>query len=351
MRWICFLLLVLTAFAQNDPLASFDPNRRLGWSQAGGYGSDTWQYDVIPSLSNAATTHVWSGPGLTNVLSTETGTNTMWFAESWQIQKTSSVTVAIIDFYGFATNHPDLVNNLVSWTNVYTHGLITPAHHGTGVASLVGAEGDNGIGLVGACWKVPMIFIQCDYRNTSGGIPPNYAIAIDTAVKLGAKVVAIPNDMPGNVIISNSLRKAALSNVVFVVAARNEYFNHDTGLDYPTTWRMAHVLTVTTSTRDGSLLAGGAGFGSQTVFASVLARRIPVATATDYGFDTGTSFATGRAAGLVALVRARFPQDNITQLRARLARVTPLGHPTITGGLLNARRALGFLPPAQLVTE
>ena len=129
-----------------------------------------------------------------------------------------SVVVAIIDG-GFQWNHQDLIEN--SWVNVNeiadngidddgngyiddihgwdafdNNGVIPVASHGTKVAGMIGAKGNNNIDVVGVNWNVDLMYIAGSSSITStviaayGYALDNKLIWQDTDGVLGANVVA-----------------------------------------------------------------------------------------------------------------------------------------------------------------
>ena len=108
--------------------------------------------------------------------------------EAWDIRSTSpDVVVAVIDT-GFQLSHPDLDDNL--WVNsdeIFGNGIdddnngyiddihgwnfpadsnapyantVSPFDHGTHVAGIIGAEGNNGIGTAGVTWDVQLMSLD-----------------------------------------------------------------------------------------------------------------------------------------------------------------------------------------------
>lgn len=342
----CLLLLILPASAQiipNDPLASYDASRRLSWAQGSQWQANAYQYNVAVTFADTSLWQGQYGPMLT-----ESGWASIRLNYAWTMKTiASNIKVAVIDETGFDLSHPDLAANILLSTNILGTP-VTAGNHGTGVASIIGAVGNNGIGLAGVCWSVPLILIQASHRLPSGGGAPTMAAAIDFAVDNGARVICIPSTTSGHIAVSNAIVRAGTSNVLFCVAALNQPLDHDVVTDYPTSWRFSHVLTITCSMRSGVLVPGGAGYGNETVFCSVPARRVPVATVGGYGFDTGTSFACAYTAGVAALAWSVNPNTSWQTIKIKLGQVTQ-GPPdvmagTITGGLLNAPAAVYYWP-------
>jgi hypothetical protein len=76
------------------------------------------------------------------------------------------VRVAVID-EGTDLNHPDLVNNLLpgfdaSGTGTNGGPIGGTAPHGAATAGIIGAEGNNGIGIVGVVYNCSLIFVGFD---------------------------------------------------------------------------------------------------------------------------------------------------------------------------------------------
>lgn len=82
--------------------------------------------------------------------------------DAWGITTGSrEMKVGVIDT-GIA-NHPDLNANLAEGWDFVNNNNITnddPTGHGTHVAGIIGACGDNGIGVVGVNWQVTLVPLQ-----------------------------------------------------------------------------------------------------------------------------------------------------------------------------------------------
>lgn len=124
--------------------------------------------------------------------------------------RTSCGTVAIVDT-GADLNHPDLQTNL--WQNpgeIPANGIdddkngyvddvngvdirnggapVDTNGHGTHVAGLVGAKGNNGLGVTGVCWRAKLMVVK--FMSVFGrGKPADAANGIRYAVKEGARII------------------------------------------------------------------------------------------------------------------------------------------------------------------
>src|ERR1041384_1164978 len=112
-------------------------------------------------------------------------------------QGASSTVIAVIDS-GIDFTHPDLINN--QWTNslpsaegdvhgwdfVADNGEIKDEQgHGTAVAGIIAAEGNNGVGITGVMWQAGLMSLRV-LDNTGTGDVANAVEAIDYAVAHGA---------------------------------------------------------------------------------------------------------------------------------------------------------------------
>jgi len=318
-----------------DTLTQFSPDRRLPWSFDAGYTSDAYSWHI---KNTQPLNRLYLNDAL---VSSETGNLSMDLQDLWNtIERVNGATCAVIDGSGFDYEHPDLTSNVISAEKATGGANPDIANHGTQVAGLIGAVGNNGIGAAGVCWRVPLILLQTDSRLDAEARALDMRRAILRAADLGAKVICIPQSVPNSPLVYTALLEIGARDVMVVCAAMNYPADHDTVLDYPTSWRLPHVLTISNCMRDGQLLPGGAGWGKNTVFAGAPGRRLPVLLAGGgYGFASGTSEACGVAAGWVAFLRKRFPFSSAGHIRARLAAgilpVPALAGKTITGGMLH----------------
>jgi len=291
--------------------------------------------------------------------------------EGWEIRHdASNVIVAIVDS-GVRQTHEDLAPNL--WTNTKEipgngidddgNGYIDDVHginaivgggnveddagHGTHVAGIIGASGNNGKGIAGVAWNVqlmPLKFIAANGRgNTSDAVE-----CVNYAVKNGAKVI---NASFGGGDISatfqTALQNARNAGVIFLAAAGNESTNNDATPSYPANYAVDNVVSVCATTSDDRFESLYSNFGATTVDLGAPGTSIFSCYTNSngaYTYLSGTSMATPVVAGVVALMRAQFPTDTYAQIIGRLlGTVDPL--PTlagkcVTGGRVNLRKAL-----------
>jgi parallel beta-helix repeat protein len=184
--------------------------------------------------------------------------------EAWDIETgDSDVTVAIIDS-GVDYNHPDLKDNI--WVNENEipnnrldddgNGFIDDVRgwdfvnndsnplddngHGTHCAGIVGAKGNNGIGVSGVCWDVSIMPVKCfDKSGTSRDAANGIIYASDN----GADVISMSWGSYGFSNLLNDVVQYAYSKGVVLVAAAG---NSNTNIvHYPSGYE--HVISVAAS--------------------------------------------------------------------------------------------------------
>ncbi len=190
--------------------------------------------------------------------------------QAWDLETGSrDVVVAVVDS-GVDIKHPDLSDNI--WTNPHEiingidddgNGYIDDVHgwdftthtndpvdthgHGTRVAGIIGAVGNNAIGMSGLCWKVsimPLRFISAaDYGTVANAID-----AIEYADAKGAHVINLSWGGPD---YSQALKDAIdAADALVVCAAGNEGKDLTVSPNYPASYDSANILSVGASNMD-----------------------------------------------------------------------------------------------------
>src|SRR6185312_1271164 len=143
--------------------------------------------------------------------------------------------VAVLDT-GIRYTHSDLASNM--WVNPIDggHGFNAftgtndPSDdngHGTEMAGILGAVGNNGIGIVGVTWRVQMMACKC-LDSSANGSDATVIACIDYARTNGAQIINASFDSPGNSIaVSNAIVAARDAGIIFVASAGNGSTNVD----------------------------------------------------------------------------------------------------------------------------
>ncbi|MGD9630314.1 MAG: S8 family serine peptidase [Pyrinomonadaceae bacterium] len=286
-------------------------------------------------------------------------------------QGSSDVVVAVLDT-GVDYTHRDLVGNmwirpesvpqysddeLGSFDDLRGFDANTNAAdpmddngHGTHVAGIIGAEGDNGEGIAGINWNVsimPLKFLgRGGFGSTKNAIEAiNYAI---DRKKNGVNIRVI-NASWGSTQRSKALedviRAAGDAGILFVAAAGNSSTDNDKRGHYPSNYDLPNVISVAALDRN-DLLATFSNFGAKTVHVAAPGREILSTWLNDeYREASGTSMAAPQVAGIAALIVANDPKISMAKLRERILKsvdpIDTLLGKTLVGGRLNAAKALG----------
>jgi len=286
---------------------------------------------------------------------------------AWDIiTSASSVIVAVVDT-GVRYTHEDLAANM--WVNPAdgSHGTNVVADnadpnddygHGSHVSGIIGAVGNNGVGVAGVCWSVQIM--ACKFLDSTGNGSISGAITcLDYARTHGAKVVNASWGSPA--FTSQALHDAIASlrdaDIIFVAAAGNSAANNDTSPFYPADYRDLDNVVAVAATDRNDQFASFSDYGVTNV--DLAAPGTPIYSCwngsdSDYQYDDGTSMAAATVSGATALLRAYYPNDTHRQIIQRMLNgVDPLpslAGKTITGGRLNLAKALNATPPPPTLT-
>ena len=218
--------------------------------------------------------------------------------------------------------------------------------HGTHVAGIIGAVGNNSVGISGVCWNVKIMPIRAGFRTTTGQgylQDDDAAAAIIYAADNGCHVVNLswgdPNYSP---IIADACDYAYSKGMTIVASAGN-----DPGpiLSYPA--KLSNVISVGAVNRNRTL----AGFSSYGPDLDIVAPGETVLSTyklnvgEQYFEQSGTSMSSPFVAGAAALLLSLHPGLSPDEVRSRLlTSADDLGAPGFDmyygHGLLNTRRLL-----------
>lgn len=207
--------------------------------------------------------------------------------------------------------------------------------HGSHVAGTIGAQGNNGAGVVGVNWNVSLMALRA--IGPRGGRSDDLAKAIDFAVDHGARVInASWGGGGGSQAISSAIARAQRKGVLFVAAAGNDA---EASPSFPANLKLDNLISVGATGPD-DLLASfsdrGAMVGAPGV--GILSTTAPG----KYERYDGTSMAAPHVSGLAALLWSVHPDATLAQVRnAILASGVPVNG--VQHGRIDAGRALAAL--------
>lgn len=309
-----------------------------------------------------------------------------------QMNDGREVVIAVVDG-GFDINHDDLIANkwvnkdeipgnnidddgdgyiddINGWDVATNTGKINTEEHGTHVAGIMGAQGDNGLNGTGINWNIKIMYVSAGWAlaqtdetmRAYGYILKQKQLWIESNGKKGANVVAINssfgidrgdcstkeyavwNDM------FNDLGKAG---VLSVAATANAAWNIDETGDIPTACNSPYLIAVTNTDIDGK--RSEAGYGKTSIDLGAPGEFI-YSTLPDnsFGSMSGTSMASPHVTGSVGFLMTaasdqfvnnymKDPGAAVLELKSiMLSTVTPrqdLKEETTSGGILNLAAA------------
>ncbi|HQI50350.1 MAG TPA: S8 family serine peptidase, partial [bacterium] len=243
--------------------------------------------------------------------------------------------------------------------------------HGTHVAGIVGAAGNNGVGVSGVCWQVRLLPLRFLDASGNGNVGDEIE-AIEYGVRTGVR--DFNNSWGGadkSTFLEEAVQLAHDHNALFVAAAGNDGVNTDTTPEYPACLQIDNVVSVAASDQgDQRALWGddnddntndcgfacsnavaavpGSNYGPASVDLAAPGKDIYSTVPGGYAVFSGTSMAAPFVSGAAALLLARNFSLTDLQLKQRLlSSVDPLSAfsgLTVTAGRLNLQKALAGLP-------
>lgn len=233
---------------------AFEPRRMIVVRRKGGFpwrvlqdlSDDDQVESVEPNFRLASTPVPDADEGEPNdpyfVPDRQWGLRTIEVEKAWKRTNSSRIIVAVLDS-GVDYEHPDLAENI--WVNEQEtddgtdedgNGFVDDVHgpdfvdgdgapldsigHGTHIAGIIGAVGNNALGIVGVNWSVKIMPVRV-FSSSEETVPLDQVIkAIDYAVKKGARVINMswvtPTHSPD---LLNAI--AGAGDVLMVAAADN----------------------------------------------------------------------------------------------------------------------------------
>ena len=253
---------------------------------------------------------------------------------------------------GIDTDGNGYTDDLVGWDWVNNdNDPMDDYWHGTRTAGIVGAVGNNGVGIAGVNWAVQLMALRFESENYLW-TDDSAVNAIDYAVLMGAPISS--NSWGTNVdaggthpLIYDAIARAGQAGHLFVSAAGNFSQSIDPGFleRYPAGYDLDNILSVA-ATNDDDLLASFSDWGVINVDLAAPGEGIlSTSKGGGYGLGSGTSYATPHVAGVAALLKSLHPEWGAAELKQRLMdTVDPLPSlqgKTVSGGRINAAAAVG----------
>ncbi len=248
------------------------------------------------------------------------------------------IVIAVFDF-GLDMTHEDIQDNL--WENageIANNGFdddqngyvddrfgvnletgndkhaVADDYHGTGVASVIAAGTDNGVGMAGVAWSSKLMVISSEDKTvdlaleafqyvmdmralyeSSGGTEGAYVVAINNSWGYEG---GFEEDFP---ILCGSFNTLGAAGILAVGATENDQVNTDVFGDIPSDCSSDFLIVVTNTDEQDELAVGG--FGTENVDLGAPGENIRVAGPDQtYKMDGGTSFSTPHVSGAIGLL-------------------------------------------------
>jgi hypothetical protein len=255
----------------------------------------------------------------------------LWhLADLHQVATGRNVRVAEVDT-GVEVNHPDLNGRIAASRNFVDDRAEVAEMHGTEVAGIIAATGNNGVGIVGIAPDVKLLALRACWETAiraDAAVCSSFTLAkaLQFALNADVQVINLSLGGPRDRLLGRLLDTAMSRGITVVAAADPEVA--DGG--FPASYR--GVLAI-------------AGDDRQDVSGTILrgpGRDIPT-TVVDgkWTFVTGSSFAAAHVTGLVALLRELSPRLQPQQIRNLLAPQETSGVAADTHAIVDACAAIG----------
>lgn len=304
--------------------------------------------------------------------------------EAWDITTGSSdVIVAVLDT-GIAFDHPDLeaniwenteeiadngkdddgngfIDDVSGWDFVDDDETAEPViegssdpeaqSHGSVVAGIIGAVGDNHEGYTGVAWNVQIMSLRIlDEEGT--GTESDAARAITYAVENGADIInlSFAGD-ESHAALRNAVRNAYNQGVVIVAALGNDARDVNINPVYPACLRseVADWVIGVTATDDNDWETDFTNYGSDCADIAAPGEGIFGLGYAENGADArdselyigpwdGTSMASPIVAGAAALLRSYYPTISVDNVRSALKLSVDPAHTLSGSGALGSGR-------------
>lgn len=198
--------------------------------------------------------------------------------------------------------------NFYSGNNNPQAGVTNPSSiyvsHGSSTAGVIGAAGNNGLGVAGLSWQSKLLPLQT-MSDDGVGYTSDISAAVDYAVVHGAKVINLSLGTDGrDDFLQQSIDDAIAAGITIVAAAGNDACDC---MLYPANYpEVIAVGSTNQSDARSSFSSYGANLDLMAPGESILAPKW-TAGGNSYSSTSGTSLAAPMVSGTAALILARKP--------------------------------------------
>lgn len=245
----------------------------------------------------------------------------------------SSVIVAIVDS-GIDTTHPEFNGRLLPGIHYFGAGssdnVVTDLNgHGTHVAGIAAAAGNNKTGGVGVAWKVRILPVRVLDADGSG-YNIDIARGINYAVSQGAKVINLSlGSVSSSQTIQDAIQNAKNNGVLVITAAGNCGASNykDNGCEYqnqpfyPAAGSASIAVAATTAYDTHATFSNTGSYVDIAAPGEYIWSTYPQDNGS-YEWESGTSMAAPMVTGAAALIYSVFPNKTPDEAAALLLQNT-----------------------------
>ncbi len=265
--------------------------------------------------------------------------------------------------WDFVFNTPDVDCHVFDGMD---RSRIAPYPHSMGAMGIIGAEGNNGIGVAGINWAVSMMLLRIGVQGTPAGQVDTQRVsrvvnAIRYATDNGARIINwsgfVRNARPEELAeLHSAIHYAATRNVLVVTGAGNDLANLDDDRNcaqVPECFEAPNLIKVAEVAFDGSLYVasgkyiGGSNYGAKRVDIAAVGENYTTEVSKGgmptYGLTGGTSNAAPVVSGVAGLMLSVDPSLTAQEMKQILLE-TATPSVSLTGkvksGIVNAYAAV-----------
>ncbi len=222
-----------------------------------------------------------------------------------------NIKIAMIDT-GVDMNHPDLKGQ-IEFNQNFVHG-ISPSFstdmHGTAVAGVLIAHSNNEKGIIGVAPNARLIALKACWPSSANAFEATcnsftLALAVNTAIKLDAKILNMSLIGPQDPLLEILLNKAIKKGMVVVAAdssSKNDSNRFPASLKNVISVQSMKISFTNKTTKNQSIIAQGEN----------VLTTIPRGT---YDFISGSSLAAAQVSGIVALLLELKPEMTLVETK------------------------------------
>lgn len=248
--------------------------------------------------------------------------NDTYFSNQWALTKINApsawnvtqgladVKIAIVDS-GISNTHTDLDGKIEARANFTTDADNDTDGHGTHVAGIAAALGDNGLGVAGVAYQNKLLSVKV-LDGAGNGYHSWIANGIIWSADNGAKVINLSlGGFGSSQTLMNAVNYAWNKGAVVVAAAGNNGINRPF---YPAYY--PNVIAVAATSQNDTK----ANFSNYGTWVDIAAPGVQILSTyqNSYSYMSGTSMASPVVSGVAGLIAAKNPSWSNTQIRQKL---------------------------------